>query len=759
MEKIVKFADRQKVTLDDLNNIGGDAREGMDHVVMDAVTGTAARYSGGQVTVTGTTKVSVASPVRLLRAGVVYGGTSDNGTEVDLLGQLPAAGFKRIVAITLTGSSMDDETEERDFLTNASTRETQAQPTSTRNIRVAQVNVIPGAEAVAPIAPAIPVEHLAIAYVVLTPTTIESIQQLDNNRLKTIVDLDGRVILIEAWKAQTQPIIDGLVSDVAGLKNSQNGNQSRGMTVYLLEQVARLTDKLGVDESASFANTDWFLDQAESQVNDPQFVALVEEGLRLAIANSETSSPVLSNPLDTKFSVSADGLLLPAYSNISLVSNVGKDSELALSNSGAQNVTLVQRTVSKTRVRWGATLTVCTNSMMWQSGRYDPITQIFTAAGGETYNVLDPAAALINHQMIRLEQFWVDTYDETYWDVVTTTAAYTGNVFAQTFLMPRAAWITKLNLGFSRLDTQGDVRVAICEVTASGAPDPKNALAIVNVTVDKLKLYPTLTEIAIPPVYATAGTRLAAVLITGGNHWLAMAENNKYAQGTSFISTDSAWFQGDISRDACFEVYAASFVSPRVVIDLDPWSCNGGMSDIDMMLTEVTPEPTDIVFEVKVNNVWYPIAAPVGGATHPLTGLPASVSARMTMIGTTEVMPGIYLNKTKVTRSRPRTDSTHISTTRIAPANVTEVQIIATLEDFDAAHHTCAAKLLTGGDFSTEISPSSTHDDVMPDGSIKRTFVWTSLTPLTQWRRKIVLGSDSALRPFHVAVLTDVAMP
>ncbi len=129
------------------------------------------------------------------------------------------------------------------------------------------------------------------------------------------------------------------------------------------------------------------------------------------------------------------------------------------------------------------------------------------------------------------------------------------------------------------------------------------------------------------------------------------------------------------------------------------------------------------------------------------------------MIGTTEVMPGIYLNKTKVTRSRPRTDSTHISTTRIAPANVTEVQIIATLEDFDAAHHTCAAKLLTGGDFSTEISPSSTHDDVMPDGSIKRTFVWTSLTPLTQWRRKIVLGSDSALRPFHVAVLTDVAMP
>jgi hypothetical protein len=758
MEKIVNFGPRQKVTVDDINNMGLDAREGLDHVVFDAIVPTA-RYAGADVAISATTKVKVATPMRLYREGRVYGNETSGGIEVDLLTQLPTAGFKRVCAITLTGSAQDDQVEERDFLVNAVTRETQAQPTATRNIRFASVNVIAGASAVDPAQPAIPSEHLVVAYVTLTPTAILSVTQVTNNRLASVVDINGRLVVVEQWKDITQPIIDGMRSDIAKLQQGMTGAQSRGMTVYLLEQVARLSDRVGVDESASYSKTDWFLDTENSELTHPQYVAKVEEGFRFADANSETASPVLSNPADTKFSVASDGLLLPAYNTVPLVSNIGKDSEIALSNAGAQTVTVTSRSVSKTRVRWGGTFAVCTNSAMWQSGRYDATTGIFTSNAGETFQVLDPQLALINHQFVRLNQFWVDSYEEIYWDSVTTINAFTGNVCSQSFLVPRAAWLTKVKLGFSRLDSQGDLRVAVCRTTASGAPDPKNALCVVTVPVANLRLYPTLTEIAIPPIYAEAGERLAVILITGGNHWLAMAENNKYAQGTFFISTDSAWFQGDISRDACFEISAAQFVAPRVVIDLDPWSCNGGMTDIDMMLTQIAPNPTAIVFEVKVNNVWYPIAAPVNGEQHPLYGLPASVSARMTMIGTTEVMPGIYLNKTKVTRSRPRTDSTHISAQRTAPGNVTEVQIIATLEHFDAVYQTCNAKLLTGATFATEISPSTTADVLMPDGSIRRTFTYAGLAPQSKYKRKISIGTDSPLRTFHVACLTDVAIP
>jgi hypothetical protein len=759
MEEIVTFGARQKVTVDDINNIGLYARTGLDHVVGDALV-PSAKYAGGDVSISGTTTIKIATPFRLWSKGRVYGNETDGGITIDLIGQLPTTGFKRIVAIVLAGLEQADEVEERDFLVNATTRETQAQPTATRSVRYASAQVVAGAAAVDPAAPAVPVETLVMAYVTLTPTAVSVVTQVTANRLASLVNVDGRLVVVEQWKDITQPIIDGMRSDIAKLQQSATGNQSKGMTVYLLEQVARLADMVGVDEAASYSKTDWFLDERDSDIQDPRYVAKVEEGLRFADANSETSSPVLSNPADTKFSVTPDGLLLPAYNNVPLVSNIGKDSEVALSNAGAQNITSVQRTVSKTRIRWGTTYLVCTNSAMWQSGRYDPTTGIFTDAGGNNYQVLDPQLALINHQMIRIEQYWVDSYEETYWDTIVTTAAYVGNVCSQTFMAPRAAWLTKVRLGFSRLDTQGDVRILIAQVTSSSSPDPLNVLQTITVPAAQLKLYPTITDIAIPPVYVAAGTRVAVIMITPGNHWLAMVENNKYAQGTFFTSTDSAWFQGDISRDACFEIQAAQFTAPRVVIDLDPWSCNGGMSDIDMMLTKVAPDPTNIVFEVKVNNVWSPIAAPTSAAaTHPLTGQPASVGARMTLNGTTEVMPGIYLNQSKVTRARPRTDGCHVSTERDAPGPVTEVQVIATLEDFQTDYNTCNVKLLSGGTFATQITPSTTSDVTQPDGSIRRTFTFAGLPSLTKFKRMINTGTDSPLRTFHVACLTDVAIP
>lgn len=758
MNKIVNFAANQKVTVDDVNNMGLYARDGLDNVVHDAV-GAPMKYAGGQVTIVATTKVAVAVPVRLYSGGRVYNREQDDAVEIDLLSVLPTAGFKRVAAITLTGSTQTDKVEERDFLVNAATRETQAAPTATRSIRLATVNTVAGAAAVDPAVPATPTEHLAIAYVTLTPTGIESVTQITANRLASIIDIDGRLRVVEIWKDQTQPIIDGLRSDVAALRGASRGNESRSMVGYLLEQVARLSDRVGIDPAAAFSKTDWFLETDDSDLENPQYLAKVEEGLRFANDAEETSSPVLSNPADTRFVVTASGLLLPSYSHTPFVSNIGKDSEIAISNAGSQNVELRKRTESKTRVRWGSTLSVCTNSAMWRTGRYDPTTNIFTAQTGETYELLDPANAVFQHVFLRLRQFWTDTYEEIYWDVYTTTASFVGTVAAQTFLVPRAAWLTKVKIGFSRKDTQGDLHLAIARVTASGAPDPQNVLATVTVDVDDIKVYPALTEIAIPPIYAEAGERLAIIMITAGNHWLAMAENNKYAQGTFFTSTDAAWFQGDISRDCCFEVCAAAFAAPRVVIDLDPWSCTGGIADLDMLLYQVAPDPTSIVFEVKINNVWTPVAAVDPSGNHPLHGLPASINARMVMIGTTEVMPGIFLSKSKVTRSRPRVNGVHISTARNTPVAITEASFVALLEGFNDANHDVAAKLLYGAGYGTEASPAATTDETLPDGTIRRTWTFTGLPNLTTFKRKVTYGTNSALDTFHVANLTDIALP
>jgi hypothetical protein len=752
----VKIASRQKVTAEDFNNLGLYPRASFDALTEHAI-GAAAKYSGGGVSILSTTKVLVDTPVFLIRDGRWYVNRTDDGVEMDLLGSLPASGFKRVVALSLTGSEVSDQVAERDFLTNPVTRATEAQPTATRSNRYAQVNAIAGAAAVDPAPPAVPAEHTVIAHVLLTPTGIESVSQVLANRLPQLIEVNGRLVLLEEWQARTAPVIDGLKSDVAKLMAEGRGKADRGVISYLLEQTARLNEAEGIAPDAAFSVTDFFLTEDDSDTAHLAYQAKVEEGLRFSDENAATFSPVLANPADTRLVIHPGGLLLPAYAEVPVISNLGKDSEVALSNAGSQTTDYTQRTVARTRIRWGQSFLVSINSIWWRTGRYDPATHIFRR-GGETWEVSAPDAFMLRLGFVRAERFWKDDYEEVYWDAVTTDASYVGTVNAQTFLAPRAGWMTKVRLGFSRLDSAGDVRIILSRCTANAAPDPKNTLATVLVPRASLKLYPEITDIALPPTYVEAGERVAVHLVTGGNHWLAMTEGNKYGQGSFFASTDGAWFQGDITRDACMQVLMASFTAPRLEIALDPWNLSGGIEAVDMNLDMVARDPAGIIFEVRHSGTWYQIGE-VGAGNHPLYGLPAQVQARMVLVGTTDVMPGIWLGPSKVTLTRPRTTGTHISKARATPVDVNEVHVVALLEHFDDVVHDCGAQLLTGAGYATPVSPTATVDKVLPGGTTRRTFTFSGLTPDDTYKRKITLSTASALSVFHVAEATDIAFP
>lgn len=752
----VKIAATQKVTVDDLNNFGLFPRASLDALTAGVV-GTTPKYSGASVSISATTKVLVQTPAYLIRDGRWYVNRVEGGVEVDLLGSLPAAGFKRIASLTLTGSEISDAVEERDFLTNPVTRATEARPTATRSNRYAQVNVVAGAAAVDPAEPAVPAEHTVFAHVVLTPTGIESVTQVTANRLPQLIDVDGRLVVVEDWKALTAPVIEGLKSDVAKLMAQGKGKADRSILTYLLEQTARLNEEAGIAPDAAFSATDFLLTKDGSDTTNIAYLAKVEEGMRFSDENADTFSPALSNPADTRFVVHANGLLLPAYTEVAVISNIGKDSELALSNAGSQTTDYVQRTVARTRKRWGKSFIVSKANIWWWTGRYDPVSGTFSRAG-ETWTVSDPGPVLSLLGFTRLTEYWEDTYEEVYWDAITTEASYVGTVNAQTFLIPRAGWLTSLKLGFSRLDTAGDVRFIITRCSANGAPDPENALATVLVSQADLKLYPELTTVALPPLYLEAGERIAVHMVTGGNHWLAMTASNKYAQGTFFASTDGAWFQGDISRDACMALNMAQFAGPRLEVAFDPWNLSGGIENIDMILDQVARDPASITFEVRHSGTWYPIDA-VGEGNHPLFGLPAQLSARMILNGTTDVMPGIYLNTSKVTVARPRTNAVHISAVRTTPVDVDEVHVVAVLEGFDETLHDCGCTLLTGEGYATEEVAASSSDQMLSDGSIKRTWVFSGLTPDDTFKRKITMGTTSALAVFLVSEVTDIAFP
>jgi hypothetical protein len=162
---------------------------------------------------------------------------------------------------------------------------------------------------------------------------------------------------------------------------------------------------------------------------------------------------------------------------------------------------------------------------------------------------------------------------------------------------------------------------------------------------------------------------------------------------------------------------------------------------------------------VRIQGNWVPLGEVLSG-NHPLFGQPASVDARMTLLGTTEMMPGIHVAQSFVTLSRPRTAFTHISTARLTGVNVNQVEIIALLEGgFNETPHNCTAQLLVGAGHATTVNPSATQDQTLPDGSIRRTWTFAALTPTNTFKRKITGATTSALSTFHVAEVTDVAYP
>ncbi|MEN5275757.1 hypothetical protein ABE527_02290 [Brucella sp. TWI432] len=761
--KIARFSSNQNAVLSDFRNIAELPRDALDTLIQAAISGRLDTcYAGATVARTATTQVTVENPVILFKDGRLYTG-GDAPTVLNLLAQVPTSGNRRIVAILLQAQTVADGTEPRDFVVNGSVYPPQVdpQPTATIEWRKANVAIQLGDPAPSPTRPVVDSANAVIAWVTLSSTEIVSVEQSTRNRITTLRQLDSRVQLVEDWMDETQPVVEGLKTDVSKLVASNSNKLSRDMQVYLLEQMARVFEQTGMPEGKSYSKTDHFLDTNGTDLTHIQSVTKVEEGIRFADDNSADFTMGLLTPSDTGIQASQGGLVLPRYTENNLISIVERSTEHALANGGSQTISYKLNTTSKTRIRYGDPFVVCTNATWWQTGRYDSVKGVFYKDGVE-YNAEfseqhpsgDP-----NHSFKRLRQIFIDTYEEPYWAATVVQASYTGQVAGNTFMMPRSGWVTAVNLMFSRVDAGGgDVRLALCEIFQNGAPNYEACYASTTVSASDLKIHPIKTRFAIEPVFLEGGKRYAWFVITSGNHWLAMAENNKYAQGSFFVSTDGLWSQGSISLDACFELLVAEFIAPRVTVNLQPWNLSGGICSIDLVTRQTVPDGCAIAYEVQIGSVWHTIDQVVSGAS-PLANLPANINARIVMLGTTELMPGINLLQSKATVSRPRRDGVHITTPFVTPGPVKEIMEIVILEHYDEVNHDLSCRLLTGAGFGTETAPSAVTDEVQPDGSIRRTFTWTFGTAISTWKRKTTYSTTSALAVFLVSSTTSVAYP
>ncbi|ABE64061.1 hypothetical protein Nham_3329 [Nitrobacter hamburgensis X14] len=763
MTKIARISDNQTVTLGDFDNLAKLPRAAQDALIASAINGgVSSCYFGADVTKTGTTQVTAASPWLLYKDGKLFG--DDTGAAVlDLLPHMPTSGNRRIIAVLLQAQTVDDSTQPRDFVVDGSVYPPVMDPQGTATItwRHASVNIQIGDQAPSPVKPVVDLANTVVAWVTLSSTEVVLVEQSITNRINSLRVVDGRLVLVEEWRKTAEPAIEGLKTDVSKLLASGSQKLDRNMFGYVMEQLARLNEKTGMAEGYSYSKTDYFLDLTDSDTDHINYVANVEEGIRFAADNTDTKALSLLTPGDTLIQTSPAGVVLPKYDSKALLSVVGRDSEVALSNGGSQTINYTLKTISKTRIRYGNAFLVCTNAQWWQTGRYDSVEGVFYKDGvGYSVEFAEqhPSGAP-NHSIKRLRQIFIDTYQEPYWDASVVAASYTGQVGGNTFMMPRSGWVTAVNLGFSRIDAGGgDIRLALCELFENGEPNYQKCLAATTIAHANLKVWPDLTTFLIEPTYLEGGKRYGWFVITAGNHWLAMVEGNKYAQGSFFVSTDGVWSQGNIALDACFEVLVADFITSRMVVNLNNWNLSGGITDIDLLTKQVVPMGTSITYEVQIGSAWVALAE-VASGNSPLFGLPAALNARMVLNGTTDLMPAIKLNESHVTVSRPRTNGVHITEARTAPANVDEVHAILVLEHYIEANHDLSCTLLVGVDYATEVAATSVSDELLPDGSVRRTFVWTGLTPTTTWKRKTSFLTSSALSIFLVSSATDVSFP
>jgi hypothetical protein len=225
-------------------------------------------------------------------------------------------------------------------------------------------------------------------------------------------------------------------------------------------------------------------------------------------------------------------------------------------------------------------------------------------------------------------------------------------------------------------------------------------------------------------------------------------------QGTFFVSTDGAFFAGNLVDDLKMRLYFAKFERSRLSVELSPLQLAGGILDLDILNEGITPPACRTDFEVQVNGAWIPLDGAPNGPN--LSGLPAILPLRVTLTGTTDLMPGFGLSNSQAIVSRSKTAFTWVGETRTLGSPTTSIKIITDLQAFDETKHDCSVTLLTGADLSGSETADVVEDVLLANGAIRRTSVF-NLTAVSTYAVRIVGSTTGAAEQFLVAELIEFA--
>ncbi|TXM68204.1 hypothetical protein [Methylobacterium sp. WL120] len=747
---------------EDHNNLQAYAQDALDHVVADTLT-TAQRYAGFLVSKTAITSVTVAGG-RLYSGGKRFGKPAI--TVQDFITSLPIAG-KKIVSVVVWGQEVDTNQTPREFLLNEETGASEPRSVAMTKARIANVQFASGTEAPDPTPPIIDVGYTRVANITLSTTGVEKIEMIVANSVENLDYIGDRTDSLELFEAEAKPKISTLSSDLAKLANQLKATASQGLLERMLQRLAVIEFKDQIPQNAVDSYADYFLGQQYVNLTHPLSHCKVGEGVRFPDYNATDSQLQIFDPLNPKVMIKG-GVMFPAYDRQIWQANNRYASEAQVAGYSYQSFQMVEKTMSRQRVRYGSEFTVCTNNAFWATGTYDYFTQTFKR-GDETFKVSDPlvidnqvinfdaAGNAINHSYLRLKQIFVDSVDEPYWDKVTIPHTVNGAQVAETFLQGQDIWLDAVGLYFTRLANAGSMTVSICEVTKFGTPNLNSIISHTTLERDKMQLYPAETVVGLQPVFLQAGKRYAILLTTAADHWVGMTAGEDFTSGTFFYVLDGAYAQGDGTRDLMFNLYRAKFRQNRTVIEFSSLSLAGGMLSIDINADVIAPGSTQLTYEIQPqgSGTWYNLLDVNNYVLGKGGSIPVLSGFRAVMAGTVDMMPVVKISGSSVRVSRPDVTRTEISQPFTLPAASASIHVIERYEGIDTNHHFAGVRLRTGAGYNTVVNPSAstqeTGVDELGQKWIERHYVFGLGAAVASYVVQHDATTDTPLITFHTA--------
>lgn len=722
MENTIIFRDRQELQAADFNDFQRYTRESVDGYRLDA-TGAGNYFTGLNVAKTSSSTVSV-DVGRLYQNGQAF--NLSEHQEISLFQIMPQVAQK-IVAIVAWGAQIEDNVQPRDFLIDLTNGTTQPQAVAMTTKRIVTLDKVVGVESTDPQKPTIAPGLTVLAYLLMDTAGVVVVDMNVDKFLPNASNIQKRVAVLETWQSLADPRISSIATDLTALSVKTESKAEKESLIMMSLDIARLKSKLNLPASYAAYQTNGF---GNTDLTDSTFDATqyrIENGLTFPFEAKAEGSLAPFNPYDASIKQHADGLVLPKYNEVTRLKTEGFSGEVSCSQYQVQQRELRYYRPSYWYYRYG-----------YHYNYY-----------GNWYNTWYWNYYSYNYIWRHYYGFY-NSYPDYYYTLGDERRNYSGTIIAQTFLVQSAMWLTSVDLFFTRIGSTGDVTIAIVE-TDKGKPVLDNTLTSVTLTVDRLKRYPSETNIAFPVVMLDAGKRYALVVITQGNHYIAVVSGNNYTQGTLFYGNDGDYMMGDLGKDMMFNINAAQFSKNRIELMLQSISLGGGISDLSISAPQVVPKGTELSYEIQVNGIWRPI----GNKDMYLSGKPSIVPIRAVFNGTSDMMPALKITESAIMATRPSLGFTHQSKTRTLGAGTNNIQVKVLVSQFDSTKHTLACALLVG---ASTLTPATTLVKAEPDGvGIMHTFTFTG-TAINNYKIKLTGGCNNTAAPFVVCDCTDIAI-